>query len=108
MTDKDKSLELKIDKNDIRDNKSSYSEDRFTGFYPATEILENTKIEKFSTGSSSLDYILGGGIETGSITQFYGSPGSGKSQICLTTCALLQKKYSSIYRYRRKISAGEN
>ena len=97
MTEKDKHLELKINENGIRNNKSSYNEDSFDSFYSAADVLENIKVEKFSTGSSSLDHILGGGIETGSITQFYGSPGSGKSQTCLTTCALLPQKYGSIY-----------
>ena len=33
--------------------------------------------------NSSLDKLLGGGIEKGSITQFYGPPGSGKTNISL-------------------------
>lgn len=33
--------------------------------------------------NSSLDEILGGGIEKGCITQFYGPPGSGKTNIAL-------------------------
>lgn len=37
-----------------------------------------------STGSSELDRILGGGIETGSITELAGAFGSGKTQICFT------------------------
>jgi DNA repair protein RadA len=40
-------------------------------------------IEAISTGSHNFDGILGGrGIETGAVTQFYGQPGSGKTQIC--------------------------
>ena len=94
MTNKDKSIKLKIDEND----NLLYSENGVDGFLSAAHLLkDNNRIEKFSTGSSSLDNILGGGIETGSITQVYGGPGSGKSQICITACALLPKKYNSIY-----------
>ena len=92
MTDKYKSLELRKNENSTGNKRN-----RLNDFKTAEDILENSSIEQFSTGSSSLDDILGGGIQTESITQFYGSPGSGKSQICLTTCALLPEKYSSIY-----------
>ncbi|MGI0051694.1 MAG: hypothetical protein ACRD8K_08155 [Nitrososphaeraceae archaeon] len=59
--------------------------------------MQPNNIEKFSTGSTYLDNILGGGIETESITQFYGAPDSGKSQIYFTTCALLPIQFKSIY-----------
>ena len=39
-------------------------------------------IKKITTGSDKLDKLLGGGIETGSITEFYGESGCGKTQIC--------------------------
>ena len=94
MTNKDKSIKLKIDEKD----NLLYSKNELDGFSSAAHLLEdNNNIEKFSTGSSSLDNILGGGIETGSITQVYGGPGSGKSQICITACALLPKQYNAIY-----------
>ncbi|MFP3872742.1 MAG: DNA repair and recombination protein RadB [Candidatus Natronoplasma sp.] len=38
---------------------------------------------KLSTGCSSLDSLLGGGIESGIITEFFGEGGSGKTNICL-------------------------
>lgn len=40
-----------------------------------------------STGSGSLDALLGGGIRTGMLTDVYGPAGSGKSQLCFTLCA---------------------
>jgi DNA repair protein RadA len=40
---------------------------------------------------------LGGGIETGVITQFYGAPGSGKTQLCYTLCVALASHYGAIY-----------
>lgn len=53
--------------------------------------------EGFTTGSKNIDDILGGGIETGAITQFYGEAGSGKSQLCYTTCVLLPSDCKAIY-----------
>lgn len=50
-------------------------------------ILEKTR-KKIKTGVESLDELLGGGIETCSITEFYGKFGSGKSQICFTLSVL--------------------
>ena len=44
-----------------------------------------------TTGSKNLDALLGGGIETGAITEFFGEFRTGKSQICHTlavTCQL--------------------
>lgn len=38
---------------------------------------------RVSTGSESLDTLLGGGLERGTITQIYGEPGCGKSTIAL-------------------------
>lgn len=43
---------------------------------------ERKKIKKITTMSKSLDELLGGGIETGAITEFYGGFSSGKTQIC--------------------------
>lgn len=35
-----------------------------------------------STGSTDLDTLIGGGLEPGVLTQFYGEPASGKSTFC--------------------------
>jgi DNA repair protein RadA len=43
-----------------------------------------------TTGSSMLDKLLEGGIESQSITEFYGEYGSGKSQICHQLCVNVQ------------------
>ena len=45
---------------------------------------------RLTTGSSMLDKLLGGGIESQSITEFYGEYGSGKSQICHQLCVNAQ------------------
>jgi DNA repair protein RadA len=47
-------------------------------------------ILRLTTGSSMLDKLLGGGIESQSITEFYGEYGSGKSQICHQLCINVQ------------------
>jgi RecA/RadA recombinase len=39
-----------------------------------------------STGSLSLDRLLGGGIRTGLLTDIYGPSGTGKSQLCFSLC----------------------
>ncbi|XP_051170522.1 DNA repair protein RAD51 homolog 1 [Leptopilina boulardi] len=53
------------------------------GFKTATEIHQNrANIVYITTGSQELDRLLGGGIETGSITEIFGEFRTGKSQLC--------------------------
>ena len=40
-----------------------------------------------STGSTSVDTLLFGGIRSGLVTDLYGQSGTGKSQLCFTLCA---------------------
>ncbi|MET1160748.1 MAG: DNA repair and recombination protein RadA [Thermoprotei archaeon] len=52
-------------------------------FKTAREVkMERLSIRKITTGSKNLDDLLGGGIETKTITEFYGEYGTGKTQIC--------------------------
>ncbi|MEE9474572.1 MAG: DNA repair and recombination protein RadA [Candidatus Hydrothermarchaeaceae archaeon] len=52
-------------------------------FMTGTEVLEKRKtMKKISTSSSVFDELLGGGVETQAITEFFGEFGSGKTQIC--------------------------
>lgn len=52
-------------------------------FKTALEVKkERLSTRKITTGSRNLDDLLGGGIETKTITEFFGEFGSGKSQIC--------------------------
>ncbi len=44
--------------------------------------LESINRRKITTGSRNLDELLGGGIETKTITELFGEFGSGKTQIC--------------------------
>ena len=52
---------------------------------------KRSEIIMLTTGSKELDKLLGGGIETGSITEMFGEFRSGKTQLCHTlavTCQL--------------------
>ncbi len=60
-------------------------------FVRGDELVELRKnIRKLTSGCSSLDTLLGGGIETQSLTEFYGEFGSGKSQLCHQLCVTVQ------------------
>ena len=62
------------------------------GFKTATNRLEDMKDQIFlATGSSALDTLLNGGIETGSITELFGEFRTGKTQICHTLCVTVQR-----------------
>ncbi len=52
-------------------------------WYRGLEIMERRQgLPRVTTGSKELDDMIGGGLEAGSITEFYGEFSSGKSQIC--------------------------
>ncbi|MFP4402378.1 MAG: DNA repair and recombination protein RadA [Candidatus Nanoarchaeia archaeon] len=52
------------------------------GFDTATEILKKRQdVNKIKTGSAGFDEVMGGGFETGAITECYGEFGSGKTQV---------------------------
>jgi DNA repair protein RadB len=44
--------------------------------------------DPLSTGCDALDSLLGGGIERGVVTQLYGSPASGKTNVAVTAAAV--------------------
>jgi len=62
------------------------------GFTTATEMHQRrSELISITTGSKTLDTLLAGGIETGSITEVFGEFRTGKSQLCHTlavTCQL--------------------
>ncbi len=60
-------------------------------FIRGDELLKMRQtILRLTTGSRMLDKLLDGGIESQSITEFYGEFGSGKSQICHQLCVNVQ------------------
>ncbi len=63
------------------------------GFRTAEVVWEKRKnLARITTGSKALDNILGGGgIETGSVTELYGTFKSGKTQLCHQLCVNVQK-----------------
>jgi len=60
-------------------------------FMTAKQLLTmREKIARITTGSKNLDRLLGGGIETSAVTEFYGEFGTGKTQICNTLAVSVQ------------------
>ncbi len=59
-----------------------------TEFIPAGEIDENT--DYITTGSSELNRILGGGFQTGKLTEVYGPFKSGKTNLAHTIAVTIQ------------------
>jgi len=60
-------------------------------FMRADELLKMRQgILRLTTGSKKLDELLGGGLETQTITEFYGEYGSGKSQVAHQLCVNVQ------------------
>ncbi|ASJ15819.1 DNA repair and recombination protein RadA [Thermococcus chitonophagus] len=60
-------------------------------FMRADEYLKKREsIGRISTGSKSLDKLLGGGIETQAITEVFGEFGSGKTQLAHTLAVMVQ------------------
>ena len=68
-----------------------------TLFSTAAAELRKQDTVRFPTGCNSLDNLLNGGVEAGVITQVYGPPGSGKTQLCYTLCVMLPSDYGAIY-----------
>ena len=59
-----------------------------TDFTPAAKIDDN--VEYFSTGSAELNRILGGGFQTGKLTEVYGPFKSGKTALAHTLSVTVQ------------------
>jgi len=60
-------------------------------FVRADELLKmRQSVLRLTTGSKPLDRMLDGGLETQTITEFYGEYGTGKSQICHELCVNVQ------------------
>ncbi len=52
------------------------------GFETGIEVLKKRGlVQKISTGSATFDALMGGGFETGAITECFGEFGSGKTQV---------------------------
>ena len=61
------------------------------GFVTGNDVLNKRKqLIKISTGSKNLDQLLGGGLESMSITEVYGEYRTGKTQLCMTIAVTAQ------------------
>ncbi len=61
------------------------------GFKSAEDVWEHRKnIARITTGSQELDDSLGGGVETGSLIEFFGEFRTGKTQIMHQLCVNVQ------------------
>lgn len=61
------------------------------GFQSASSVHQNrAEIIQIKTGSEGLDRLLGGGIETGAITEIFGEFRTGKSQLCYQLSVVCQ------------------
>jgi DNA repair protein RAD51 len=58
-------------------------------------LKKREKIVKITTGSKELDKLLGGGIESHSITELFGEFRTGKTQLCHTLCITCQLPLAS-------------
>eukprot|EP00618_Florenciella_parvula_P024345 CAMPEP_0119475812 /NCGR_PEP_ID=MMETSP1344-20130328/6560_1 /TAXON_ID=236787 /ORGANISM="Florenciella parvula, Strain CCMP2471" /LENGTH=399 /DNA_ID=CAMNT_0007509423 /DNA_START=23 /DNA_END=1222 /DNA_ORIENTATION=- len=56
----------------------------------AAEMQRQQDIITITTGSTALDELLQGGIETGSLTEIFGEFRTGKTQLCHTLCVTCQ------------------
>lgn len=60
-------------------------------FVSAEQVLDQRKkLARITTGSPGLDSLFGGGIETGSLTEFYGEFRTGKTQLAHQLCVTVQ------------------
>jgi DNA repair protein RadA len=60
-------------------------------FVRADELFKMRKsVLRLTSGNKGLDRLLAGGLETQTITEFYGEYGSGKSQMCHQLCVNVQ------------------
>jgi len=61
------------------------------GFKTGEEVLDEIKMsQKLTTGSSDLDALIGGGIETQNMFEAFGEFGSCKSQLAMQLCVTCQ------------------
>ena len=59
--------------------------------------IDRTAEQRFITGISELDRVLGGGIVKGSVVLLSGDPGIGKSTILLQVCKALSNRLDVLY-----------
>ena len=76
------------------------SDSNFSGSYIMPKKLSGISVddkERYHTGLTELDRVLGGGIVQGSLILVGGDPGIGKSTLMLQICQYLGQNYSILY-----------
>lgn len=69
---------------------------RGASFKTGNQMKEHRQhIVKISTGSNAFNRILGGGVESGSITELFGEFRTGKTQLSHTLCVTSQLAYEA-------------
>ena len=69
------------------------------GFTTATELHKTrSEIIMLTTGSKELDKLLGGGVETGSITEVFGEFRTGQFHRCIILLILFVLLFGSSYK----------
>lgn len=63
----------------------------------ALSEIKSDLFQRFDTGLSELNRVLGGGLVRGSVVLLSGDPGIGKSTILLQICEFLGKAYKILY-----------
>jgi len=64
------------------------------GFISGNEVkIKRSNQNLISFGSKNIDGMMGGGLHPGAITEFYGSYGSGKTQLGHLLSVMVQKQY---------------
>ena len=61
------------------------------------KVLANFEDNHKIQSNSALDVLLGGGFEKGTITQIFGPPSSGKSNIALTLAVNVAKNNRKVF-----------
>ena len=86
-------------------------------FETALDVMERRKdVGRITTGSTGLDELIGGGIETQSITEVFGEFAIGKESDLPRTCSYCtitsRKRWFvrrlCFYRYRKHLQTGKN
>jgi DNA repair protein RadA len=67
-----------------------------TSFFKSADKYPHQVKERISTGSG-LNDLLGGGLELGVVTQFYGEPITGKTHLCHLLCVASPSQNQVIY-----------
>ena len=102
----DQFLELSTTQQEILKTLENTTLSSETNIIPITDVKEEYH-NRFSSGNSELDLVLGGGIVEGSLTLIGGSPGVGKSTLLLKVASNLAKSGKKVLYVSGEESLGQ-